>query len=439
MRVLSRWLVVLALGLLVAGCGSVSVRQARCAVAVPGDDPSMAFGAVLAAELPDGTLVVGGSRNHGRTLLIRLRRLTQDCRPVASFGDNGTATIVVKSVQPEYVGIARMVTTPGGELLLAGTDGHSELVGRLLASGRLDHSFGNGGWTRISPHGTPLGPTLPAPIATSLALTPAGAIFVGGNDQEAHCCVQDFVSELSPQGNLVRSFGHEGSVVLPAEFVGSFTTDVYSDAVGGVYALGLRVFMGCGGPIVVRVRSDGSLDARFDAAAARSIASATPHRLLFVPALILRPQPGSFALIGGLSNECGTASHVVNSGLAVGLLPSGRIDRSYGRDGTTRFPGNVDPFSTSDTSLLETRSGRILALTSLYSASAAAVVSATVRAFSTSGAIDQSFGKSGARIVDLRTLPRTEDVNVALAPGRDGGAWVVTGFPKEINLIRVQP
>ena len=138
MRLISRWLVVLAFGLLVAGCGSTSARQDRCKVAIRGDDPSMDFGAVLASELPDRTLVVGGSRNHGRTLLIRLRRLTQDCRPVQSFGAHGTATIVVKSAaQPEGAGLARMVATPGGRLLLAGTGGRSELVGRLLASGRL--------------------------------------------------------------------------------------------------------------------------------------------------------------------------------------------------------------------------------------------------------------------------------------------------------------
>jgi len=90
--VLKGWLLVLVLSLLVAGCGSGSVRQARCKVAVPGDDPSMAFGAVLAAELPDGTLVVGGSREHGPRMLIRLRRPTDDCRPVASFGDHGATT-----------------------------------------------------------------------------------------------------------------------------------------------------------------------------------------------------------------------------------------------------------------------------------------------------------------------------------------------------------
>jgi len=120
------------------------------------------------------------------------------------------------------------------------------------------------------------------------------------------------VNELSPQGRLVRSFGDGGSVVLPSKFVGSFTTEVYGDGEGGVDVFGFVSFMGCGGPLVVRVRSDGSLDASFDAAITRSIASLTPHRLLFEPALVTRSQPGSFALIGEITNYCGAARRVVS-------------------------------------------------------------------------------------------------------------------------------
>ena len=121
------------------------------------------------------------------------------------------------------------------------------------------------------------------------------------------------------------------------------------------------------------------------------------------------------------------------------MLPSGRIDRSYGRDGITRFPGNADSLSSSGTSLLRIGSGRVLSLTSVYGSTSAALISATVRAFTTGGAIDRSFGTAGVRVIDLRTLPRTEYWDIALAPAHDRGAWIVIGFPKEVDLIPVRP
>jgi hypothetical protein len=420
-----------------------STRSARtplraCKVGIAGMPRSgsdFAFGGGLAAELPDGSLVVGASRFRGSKLSIVLRRVTRDCRVVRQFGEHGTATVSVKSRQ--FGEIAAMVATRDGQLLLAGTDGRRELVGRLLASGRLDRSFGQDGWTRLRPHEKPLfqAPS-PVPLATSIAIGPSGSIFLGGDDQEAHCCVQDFVSALTARGAPVQGFGRSGSIILPATFQGSYATDVFVDAGGSLYAHGQVVFMGCGGPVIVRIRPDGSLDSRFDSAVARSLRSLTPHHLLFSPALVLRQRPGTFALIGGLATECPPVAHPTSGGLAVGMLPSGRIDRSYGRRGQTRFPSPAaDAFD--HTSAIRLPSGGFLAATEVYSATTSALTSVIVRAFSSNGSIDRAFGKSGARTIGLRTLPRTAYSSVALVRAADGDAWIVIGLPKETDLIPI--
>lgn len=427
------WPLLLVFALLAAGCGNARVRQTLCRLALRGDDPALGSGGLLSAELPDGTLVVGGSREHAGTLRIRLRRVTQDCRPVTSFGEDGTATIL----RPAHAGagLDQMTATPAGDLLLAGTDGRRELVASLLPSGRLDRSFGRAGWARVAPR-EKQGLPRPTPDATSIAVSSAGAIFLGGDDEEAHCCVQDFVSELGPRGRPVASFGDHGSVVL-RRFTGSYTTEVLAGPHGSAYALGMTIFSGCGGPTVVRLRSDGSLDRGFDSAVAHSVARVTPHQLLFVPEPVNRPPAGSLALIGQTANYCpGTAKHLHSRGLALGLLPSGRVDRAFGRDGMTPFPDAGYPFGVA--APLQTGSGRILALTRVADARSGAPNRATVRAFSTNGAVER-FGRAGARFINLRRLPRTDNASVALLPAQDGGAWLVAGFPKEIDLIPVRP
>jgi hypothetical protein len=433
-----RWFAVLGFSLLVAGCGTNSMRLTSCRLALSGDDPSAGFPAVLAAQLPDGTLVLGGSREHGRMLSIRLRRVTQDCKPISSFGNGGTATVVTRSARGGL--IDRMTATPGGDLLLAGTDGPGELVGRLLPSGKLDRSFGHGGWAHLKPHERPNGlPTPATPTATSIALSSTGAIFLGGDDGEAHCCVQDFVSKLSSRGTPIGSFGDRGSVLLPKGFAGSYETVVSPAPGGGAYALGEITFSGCGGPVLVRLRSDGSLDPGFAKAVSREIKDVTPHQLLFTPSLIARPAPGSLALLGQVANYCpGTAKHVISRGLALGLLPSGRIDHSYGGDGVMRFP-DAGAYPLTSTSLVQDGNGRIFALTRIAYTRSSALNTVTVRAFSADGALDRTFGNNGARFISLRKLPRTYNANLALTQAPGGAAWLVAGFPKEIDLIPVQP
>ncbi len=424
-----------ALGLVagVTGCGKSGVlpplRPCKLRLAgVPRTGSGVWFGSGLAASLPDGSLVVGTSRSRGSKLRVVLRRVSQDCRVVRSFGKHGTTSVAVDAAR--FGVIDSIAAARDGTLLLAGSDGRRELVGRLLGNGRLDRSFGRDGWARLELHERPgIRNPPPTPTATSIAIGPSGSIFLGGDDGEAHCCVQDFVTELSSDGKPVTGFGHGGSIML-RRFTGSFSTDVFDAGKGSAYARGEIVFSGCGAPVIARIRPDGSLDSSFDAAVARSISDVETRRhLLFSPALVPGQPHGGFALVGALERECGPVAHPTSGGAAVGILRSGRIDRSYGHSGETRFASPASSFELA--SALRLPSEGLLVAAPTYGTSSGALKTLRVQALSSSGSLERG------RSINLEKLPRSDNTSVALVPAGDRGAWVVIGFPKEIDLIPV--
>jgi hypothetical protein len=213
-----------------AGLTASGAIGSTCDAGGPGFDPSYGFDALLDAELPNGTDVIGTSHIRGHTVITVLHALTAGCKPVTSFGTNGTDTVSLEdspSWQGQFGEIDTMTPTPNGGLVIGGTDGPDEVVGPLLANGRLDPSFGTSGWARFSPQEKALGPEPPVPIATSITEASSGTIYVGGDDSEAHCCVQDFAAALTPSGRLESSFGRGGWVDL-SMFEGSFITDVFA-------------------------------------------------------------------------------------------------------------------------------------------------------------------------------------------------------------------
>jgi hypothetical protein len=413
---------------LVPGCGSSHSAQPPlrlCAIRMSGLG-SLAYGGGLFAELPDGSLIVGASHTHHSKLEIVLRRVSPDCRVVRSFGKSGTETITVDHAQSGTIDAIR--ATQDGQLILAGSDGRNELVGRLEADGRLDRSFGGQGWSRFKPYVKNYGgmPTPLPRVATSISFGPSGSIFLGGNDDTAHCCTQDFVSKLAPDGGLVQDYGTaDGSIVVP-KLSGSYITEVDANADGSAYVFVEYEQSGCGYPVVLRLRFDGSLDRHFDAAMARTLKRVAPQRWDFTPTLV-PGRAGAFALVGGFDRTCGPlSSNSPSLGLAVGITPSGRLDSSFGRSGETRFPASL--FALDNPPAIRLPSGRIVAAGGSSSGRTKGLI---VRFFSATGAAERP-----------RTIPRSRLARhsgiVGLAPAPNGGAWVVFGSTKEIELIPVR-
>lgn len=291
--------------------------------------------ALLATALPDGAEVFGGSYARSGDLVTVLHAVLPDCQPVAGFGAHGTATVsmAVRSAPAEVTVIQAM---PDGKLLLGGGAGSDLVVGRLLQNGRLDPSFGISGWARLpSPIKPPKG-FVSRPAIGSMALGPAGMVYLAGNDGTAHCCVEDFVGALSASGRPESSFGDHGWAALPT-LAGSYETALFS-VPGGILVMGFVMYTGCGGPVLARVGPNGQLDQAFAAATHAVLAKAAPGYALS-PALYLR-SGGAFALAGELmpSGCLVRPPKAADHGLALGFLPSGHIDPSFGTAGKTELP-----------------------------------------------------------------------------------------------------
>jgi len=145
--------------------GSVAVS---CDAGGPGIDPQYPFDSLLDAELPGGIDVVGSSHNTDHALITVLHALTAGCKPVTGFGTNGTATVALTTSSP-FAGIDTTTAAPPGRLLVGGTDGPDDVIGRLLADGDVDKTFAVSGWARLPRLEKVRGPPPPGPIATPLA------------------------------------------------------------------------------------------------------------------------------------------------------------------------------------------------------------------------------------------------------------------------------
>jgi hypothetical protein len=400
-----RYLAALFLCLGVAGASGPAhaARQSAstCAFTLPGH---VAEGgpAMLTTELPDGALVIGTWRLTSSTITVSLSRVNPGCQSYRL----APITVHVR----KFGTIDSLVATPQAELLLGGSDGRDAIVGRFLATGRPDRSFGSGGWIRLRPREKPEGLPL-AFEATSIAVARSGAIFVGGNDGGAHCCTRDFVTELLPSGRPVRT------LFIPS-FGGSYTTDVHAYARDSVYVLGEYEQSGCGGPSIVRIQPNGAVDKSFDATMRRTLGmvAAPKSHLRFTPTLVPVGAGGAFLLVGGLDRTCVAAQRakLASGGIAVPINASGQMSRK-----PTRFDSPDYAFDSPTAIALP--SGKVYAAAVAYTPNGGKVASILVQAFDPGGflADRHAFRPPG------KTRPAY--ASVALLPGSGEDVWLVVG------------
>lgn len=174
--------------------------------------------------LPDGKLLVSGYGRTGDSLVAVafVVRLNADGSPDSSFGDAGTARLVLGnfSIKPTVQAVQ-----PDGKVILAGTapvvgEGPKDTGGaedfaliRLTADGQLDTSFGEAGVVRISTLNPEIGLVTNTPY--SVSLQPDGKILVAGARISANV---NFVPQssfsvvrLNTDGSLDTSFGQARS------------------------------------------------------------------------------------------------------------------------------------------------------------------------------------------------------------------------------------
>lgn len=414
-------------------CGLVTIGEASAGASAlighGGWCPASATGVgnddLVATELSGVELVGGPLRENTGTGLV-LHAVTPGCRPAEGFGDRGTVTIRTD------VEIDSIAPSTGGRVLLAGSVARHAVVGRLLADGRMDDAFGHGGWVVFRPTEKRILPGFPLDFgATSVSQSSSGVIYVAGTDGSAHCCLQDFVAALSPQGSLIAGFGRQGSLVIP-QLEGSYDPSVFPQGAGRVLLEGLIEFTGCGGPVVVEVDEHGTLERVFDQSVAAVIADST-HKLLFQSALFLRPG-GGFGLAGDLGFYGGCGSRADEGGLALGLTAEGRLDPGFGTGGRANLPfdgDNVLPLWA-----VPGAGGSTVVGTEVSAPSAQAV---RLRKLSASGALERSFGHDGTLSVSLASLAaRGQFVAVELVAGPGHTVVVAAGTTTRIQLFFVR-
>jgi uncharacterized delta-60 repeat protein len=150
------------------------------------------------SALTDGGLLLSGETG-GHTPLLAAARFTADGALDQAFGTGGALTVPPVAYSDDKVNA--VLPGPAGGVLAAGTAGGRILVADYLANGRPDPGFANRGFFLADGAGDDQG--------TALDRYPGGRILLGTRSPGGASLIM-----LGPDGQLVRSFGGDGTVAL---------------------------------------------------------------------------------------------------------------------------------------------------------------------------------------------------------------------------------
>ncbi|EHR72505.1 hypothetical protein BurJ1DRAFT_3700 [Burkholderiales bacterium JOSHI_001] len=245
---------------------------------------------------PDGRIVVAGGYNSGGVGNAFLARYNNDGTLDPSFGSAGTLRL---SLSPGHDGFSALVRQADGKLLAAGSaqngSQYNFLVVRFNTDGSLDSSFGTGGAVQIDFAGSD-------DIARSIALQGDGKIVVGG--EATLGAPRDFaVVRLNTDGSLDTSFSGDGRASASiAAGSDDQANALLLQADGRIVLAGITDSGGSLDAALVRFNTDGSLDAGFDGDGIRTLAIGTGYD----QAVALAQQGDGRLLVAGDSMIAGT-------------------------------------------------------------------------------------------------------------------------------------
>ena len=207
----------------------------------------------------DGKLVVAGSSQSGSGINsdsdsdFSLVRLNRDGSLDSSFGSGGTLIIPVGSKNDDGNSVIQQAD---GKLVVAGTSSNAFSLIRLNPNGSLDSSFGSGGKLIMPVSSSPeRGESVIQQADGKLVV--AGYSHIGAFMEPAFSLIR-----LNTDGSLDKSFGSGGKLI---EYVGSrggTVSSVIQQSDGKLVVAGTssREFS------LIRLNTDGSLDTSFAAA-----------------------------------------------------------------------------------------------------------------------------------------------------------------------------
>lgn len=278
----------------------------------------------------------------GRTIALGFGQMTAllpSGLPDPSFGDGGTVS-VAKPPGSEDSGLGTVLVDSQGRLLIVGNCTFPTKAAylqfyslaaavRYTPDGRLDQSFGDGGFALLDPglRAEPLD-SQPQIGVTDAALDSKDRIVLAGTNSGSRPyksssigIVQPFVARLTADGEVDRSFSGDG--VLPVRATQRID-ELAPDAGGGVYVSASK------GPrrVLFHLGGDGEVDRGFGEDGFRM----QPNDAVDGP--VLQLPSGRLLIFRYLSESPGR--HLPGGVQIKRLLPDGSRDRSFGRDGEAR-------------------------------------------------------------------------------------------------------
>ena len=378
---------------------------------------------VVTEMLPSGITLVVTSAGYPSASFAVADAFTTDCSPDRAFGGDGVERLVFGG---QVFSIAAAVPAPGGGIILAGSTAKGWLVARLDARGRLDPTFGSGGWT-----------VLPWPGSVSaIAVTPSGDIVLGGS-QGGGCCVREWVGELNAGGGVVSEFGSGGRAPIPVYGDDSGITRVWVEPDGDVFALTSGGNMGCWGISISALTSSGALVPSFQSNFTAAMRRVSPSGV-FVGNVVVRST--DFLLLGTEQSTCVTTlSSRTAHGLVAAFQLDGKLESRFAANGEASFNS---PMAQPVWALPRNNGGFVMAAAPVFiQSNAHARAKLSFFDFSANGTIDQAFGKRGVADVQLPYLSQSfpaSAVPITLSTDGEVSALVTsTASGQALRLIQL--
>jgi hypothetical protein len=371
---------------------------------------------ITTAVLANGTalVVISDSSRHAV-----VDAFTSRCTPDKAFGDNGVERLAFRD---QSVTVAAVIPATGGGAILAGATTTGSFVARIDATGRLDPTFGTGGWTMLPWAGG----------ASAVAEAPSGEIVVGGS-QGGGCCVQAWAGEVSARGAIVSQFGSGGRSSIPVYRDDSGIGRVAVEPNGDILALVVGGNMGNWGVSVSALTGSGSPVPSFQKNFNAGIQHVLPSGI-FVGDLVVRP--GGFLLVGtGQNHSVTSVPDSSATGRVIAFQPDGKLASGFGDRGEASFSA---PMAQSVWALPQA-DGRVLMAAVPPVIQAGNRTQATIRLveISASGSIDDAFGHHGVAQLHLRYASQSLAVIDAATNGRVSVLTAITFGARAFQLTQI--
>ncbi|MBI5635246.1 MAG: SBBP repeat-containing protein, partial [Nitrospirae bacterium] len=226
----------------------------------------------VAIQSPGGEIVVAGGINNSGAYDVLVSRLTSTGMPDATFGTNGVVTYNWSANNNNQAN-AVALQSDGGIVIAGRIDNSTNddiLVSRLTSTGLLDTTFGTNGIYTYN------GPENGWDRANAVTIqSDGGIVFAGSIPITGTILTYDIlVSRLTSTGLLDTTFGTNGMFT----FDGGVSLSEYANAIafqpdGKIVVAGNAENGTTGDALVLRLATDGSLDATFGYS---GVASFTP-------------------------------------------------------------------------------------------------------------------------------------------------------------------